>query len=91
MNLPLSQGNTNMAKLLEQEIRMRKQKTASSACSPPSRRSSIIIKVNDINIRGVLLSMKHEIAVMLRSSRGTIVNTSSVGGHIGFQDQLLVV
>jgi hypothetical protein len=65
-------------------IGMRKQKTASSACSPPSRRSSITIKVCDINIRGVLLSMKHEIAAMLRSGGGAIVNTSSVGGHIGF-------
>jgi hypothetical protein len=65
-------------------IGMSKQKTASSACSPPSRRSSITIKVCDINIRGVLLSMKHEIAAMLRSGGGAIVNTSSVGGHIGF-------
>jgi NAD(P)-dependent dehydrogenase (short-subunit alcohol dehydrogenase family) len=41
-------------------------------------------QVCDINIRGVLLSMKHEIAAMLRSGGAAIVNTSSAGGHIGF-------
>ena len=41
-------------------------------------------QVCDINIRGVLLSMKHEIPAMLRSGGGSIVNNSSIGGHIGF-------
>jgi len=41
-------------------------------------------QVCDINIRGVLLSMKHEIPAMLRSGGGAIVNNSSVAGHIGF-------
>jgi NAD(P)-dependent dehydrogenase (short-subunit alcohol dehydrogenase family) len=41
-------------------------------------------QVCDINIRGVLLSMKHEIPAILRSGGGAIVNNSSVGGHIGF-------
>jgi NAD(P)-dependent dehydrogenase (short-subunit alcohol dehydrogenase family) len=41
-------------------------------------------QVCDINICGVLLSMKHEIPAMLRSGGGSIVNTSSVGGHVGF-------
>jgi len=41
-------------------------------------------QVCDINIRGVLLSMKHEISAMLRSGGGAIVNNSSVAGHIGF-------
>jgi NAD(P)-dependent dehydrogenase (short-subunit alcohol dehydrogenase family) len=41
-------------------------------------------RVCDINIRGVLLSMKHEIPPILRSGGGAIVNNSSVGGHIGF-------
>jgi enoyl-[acyl-carrier-protein] reductase (NADH) len=40
-------------------------------------------QVCDIKIRGVLLSMKHEIPAMLRSGGGAIVNNSSVGGHIG--------
>jgi len=37
----------------------------------------------DINVLGVLLSMKHEIPAMLRNGGGAIVNTSSVAGHIG--------
>jgi NAD(P)-dependent dehydrogenase (short-subunit alcohol dehydrogenase family) len=42
------------------------------------------VEVCDINIRGVLLSMKHEIPAILRSGGGAIVNNSSIGGHIGF-------
>ena len=41
-------------------------------------------QVCDINIRGVLLSMKHEIPAMLRSGGGAIVNNSSLAGHFGF-------
>jgi NAD(P)-dependent dehydrogenase (short-subunit alcohol dehydrogenase family) len=41
-------------------------------------------RVCEINILGVLLSMKHEIPAMLRSGGGAIVNTSSVAGHVGF-------
>ena len=41
-------------------------------------------QVCDVNIRGVLLLMKHEIPAMLRSGGGAIVNNSSIGGHIGF-------
>jgi NAD(P)-dependent dehydrogenase (short-subunit alcohol dehydrogenase family) len=41
-------------------------------------------QVCDINIRGVLLSMKHEIPAMLQSGGGAIVNNSSAAGHIGF-------
>ena len=41
-------------------------------------------QVCDVNIRGLLLSMKYEIAAMLRSGGGSIVNNSSIGGHIGF-------
>jgi len=37
----------------------------------------------DINVLGVLLSMKHEIPAMLKNGGGAIVNTSSVAGHIG--------
>jgi NAD(P)-dependent dehydrogenase (short-subunit alcohol dehydrogenase family) len=40
-------------------------------------------QICDVNIRGVLLSMKHEIPAILRSGGGTIVNNSSTGGHIG--------
>ena len=41
-------------------------------------------QVCDVNIRGVLLLMKHEIPVMLRSGSGAMVNNSSAAGHIGF-------
>lgn len=37
----------------------------------------------DINVWGVLNAMKHEIAAMLKSGGGAIVNTSSVAGRIG--------
>jgi NAD(P)-dependent dehydrogenase (short-subunit alcohol dehydrogenase family) len=37
----------------------------------------------DINVKGVLLAMKHEAAAMLRNGGGSIVNTSSIAGQIG--------
>lgn len=37
----------------------------------------------DINVLGVLLSLKHEIPAILKSGGGAIVNTSSVAGQIG--------
>jgi NAD(P)-dependent dehydrogenase (short-subunit alcohol dehydrogenase family) len=40
-------------------------------------------RVFDLNVWGVLASMKHEIAAMLKTGGGSIVNTSSVAGHIG--------
>jgi NAD(P)-dependent dehydrogenase (short-subunit alcohol dehydrogenase family) len=40
-------------------------------------------RVFDINVWGVLSSMRHEIPAMLRTGGGAIVNTSSVAGHIG--------
>lgn len=39
--------------------------------------------VLNINIKGVLYSMKHEIPAMLAHGGGSIINTSSVAGHIG--------
>ena len=40
-------------------------------------------RVFDINVWGVLNSMRQEIPVMLKNGGGAIVNTSSVFGHVG--------
>lgn len=37
----------------------------------------------NINVKGVMLSMKHEAAAMLRNGGGSIINTSSIAGQIG--------
>ncbi|HEY8903241.1 MAG TPA: SDR family oxidoreductase [Chthoniobacterales bacterium] len=40
-------------------------------------------KVFDVNVWGVLNSMRHEIPAMLKTGGGAIVNTASIAGHIG--------
>lgn len=40
-------------------------------------------QVMDTNVRGVWLSLRHEIAAMLASGGGSIINTSSVMGLVG--------
>jgi NAD(P)-dependent dehydrogenase (short-subunit alcohol dehydrogenase family) len=40
-------------------------------------------RVFDLNVWGVLASLKHEIPAMLKNGGGSIVNTSSVAGHVG--------
>lgn len=40
-------------------------------------------KIFDINVFGVWLSLKYEIQEMLKTGGGSIVNTSSIAGHIG--------
>jgi NAD(P)-dependent dehydrogenase (short-subunit alcohol dehydrogenase family) len=37
----------------------------------------------DTNVLGTLLSMKHELRVMLAQKRGSIINVSSTYGHLG--------
>jgi NAD(P)-dependent dehydrogenase (short-subunit alcohol dehydrogenase family) len=39
--------------------------------------------VFDTNVLGVMLSLKHEMRVMLQQGSGSIINLSSVGGQIG--------
>ena len=39
--------------------------------------------VFNINVKGVVLSMKHEALAMLRNGGGSIINTSSIAGQIG--------
>ena len=48
-------------------------------------------KVFDINVKGVFLSMKHEIPALLKSGGGSIVNTSSVAGSVGLPSMGLYV
>jgi short chain dehydrogenase len=38
----------------------------------------------DINVKGVWLSLKHEIPAMLQTGGGAIVNNASIGGVVGF-------
>ena len=40
-------------------------------------------QVFDVNVKGVLLAMKYEIPAMLANSGGSIINNSSIFGHIG--------
>ena len=37
----------------------------------------------NINVKGILFSMKYEAVAMLRNGGGSIINTSSIAGHIG--------
>jgi NAD(P)-dependent dehydrogenase (short-subunit alcohol dehydrogenase family) len=43
-------------------------------------------RIFDINVWGVLNSMRHEIPVMLKNGGGAIVNNSSVAGRVGLSE-----
>src|SRR5882724_10647101 len=50
----------------------------------PDQTEETYDQIMDINVKGVWLSLKHEIPAMLKTGGGAIVNTSSVSGLIGF-------
>jgi NAD(P)-dependent dehydrogenase (short-subunit alcohol dehydrogenase family) len=41
-------------------------------------------RILDTNVWGVLASLKYEIPAMLKTGGGSIINTSSIAGHLGF-------
>jgi NAD(P)-dependent dehydrogenase (short-subunit alcohol dehydrogenase family) len=45
----------------------------------------------NVNVKGVWLSMKHEIPALLKTGGGAIVNTASVAGLIGFPNMPIYV
>jgi NAD(P)-dependent dehydrogenase (short-subunit alcohol dehydrogenase family) len=45
----------------------------------------------DINVWGVLASMKYEIPIMIENGGGSIVNLSSIAGHIGFANMAVYI
>src|SRR5712692_10313754 len=50
----------------------------------PDQTEETYDQIMDINVKGVWLSLKHEIPAMLMTGGGAIVNNSSVAGLIGF-------
>jgi NAD(P)-dependent dehydrogenase (short-subunit alcohol dehydrogenase family) len=50
----------------------------------PEQTEEAYDQIMDINVKGVWLSLKHEIPAMLKTGGGAIVNNSSVAGLLGF-------
>jgi NAD(P)-dependent dehydrogenase (short-subunit alcohol dehydrogenase family) len=48
-------------------------------------------QVMNVNVKGVWLSMKHEIPALLKTGGGAIVNTASVAGLIGFPNMSIYI
>ena len=49
----------------------------------PEQTEEAYDQIMDINVKGVWLSLKHEIPAMLKTGGGAVVNNSSVAGLIG--------
>ncbi len=50
----------------------------------PDQSEETYDQIMDINVKGVWLSLKHEVPAMLKTGGGAIVNSSSIGGLVGF-------
>lgn len=49
----------------------------------PEQTEATYNHIMDINVKGVWLSLKHEIPAMLKNGGGAVVNTSSGAGLVG--------
>ena len=50
----------------------------------PDQTEETYDQIMDINVKGVWLSLKHEIPAMLKTGGGAIVNNASIAGLLGF-------
>lgn len=62
----------------------------SGACSIEKATGEEYDRVMDTNVKGALLSIKHEVP-LLRKAGGGVVNTSSIAGLIGFVNSSIYV